>query len=87
MQYLRNGKASLCDELQLVLFLTEMIEEQRKPDDQSCGTNNDGQRHQTQILPAEEERAENRCVHSLCVAITLNNADLLQLQYLWNQTI
>ncbi len=80
MQYIRDGKASLRDELQLVLFLTEMIDEQRKPDDQSRGTNNDGQRHQTQILPAEEERAENRCVHSL------NNADLL-LELYYNDNI
>lgn len=53
MQHVRNGDASLSDELQLVLFPTEMIEQQRKPDDQSCGTDDYGQGHQTQILPAK----------------------------------
>lgn len=78
MRDLRDRKALLCDESQFVLFPAQMTDQQRNPDDQSCGPQDDSQRHQTQILPADEERTDGR-------EETLNmpTANPKHLSYLW----
>lgn len=45
-----NRNVVMSDEPEFVFFLPEMIDQQRKPDDQSSWTNNDRQGNQTQIF-------------------------------------
>lgn len=46
------GDDVVSDEPQFVLFLLEVEEQQRKPDDQGCGSHDDSQGHQSQVLLA-----------------------------------
>lgn len=54
----------MSDESQFVIFLPEMVQEQRNPDDQGCGSDDDGQGNQSQILFAENKQTrDGRITH------------------------
>lgn len=55
----RNERLS--DESQFVIFLPEMVEQQRKPDNQGCWPDNDGQSNQGQIFFAGKRRHQKFC--------------------------
>lgn len=46
----------MSDESELVIFLPKMVQQQREPDDQSRGSDDDGQGNQSQILFAENKQ-------------------------------
>lgn len=49
-EYRPDGNVGMSDEPQLVFLLTEMIDQQRKPDDQGCGSNDHSKGNQGQVL-------------------------------------
>lgn len=46
----------MSDESELVIFLPKMVQQQREPDDQGRGSDDDSQGHQGQILFAENKQ-------------------------------
>lgn len=46
----------MSDESELVIFLPKMVQQQREPDDQSRGSDDDGQGNQSQIRFAENKQ-------------------------------
>lgn len=49
-EYKPYGNVVMSDEPQSVFLLTEMVDQQRKPDDQGCGSNDHSQGNQGQVL-------------------------------------
>lgn len=45
-----DGNVVMSDESQFVFLLTEMVDQQREPDNQGRGSNNHSQGHQGQVL-------------------------------------
>lgn len=52
----------MSDESQFVIFLPEMVHQQRKPDNQGCRSDNHGQGDQGQIFFAGKKNIRNAAV-------------------------